>query len=88
MGEKGMMGSSGLNRKEPIMTQLRDRMIQDMRLRNLRPGTQQACVRAVIGLCQYYHTQTPQTLRPEQVREYLGAGKRYSRTESVRAHPA
>jgi len=45
-------------------------MIQDMQLRRFSPHTQEAYVRAVAGLAQFYH-QSPDQLNPEQVRAYL-----------------
>lgn len=53
------------------MTPLRQRMIQDMALRNLTPGTQEAYIRAVVGLCVYCNRRPPETLGPEDIRRYL-----------------
>jgi integrase/recombinase XerD len=53
------------------MTPLRQRMIQDMVLRNLSPATQEAYVQAVLGLCRYYNNRPPETLGAQDVRQYL-----------------
>ena len=53
------------------MTPLRQRMIEDMRLRNLASGTQEAYIRAVRGLSAYCSKRPPETLGPEDVRRYL-----------------
>jgi len=52
------------------MTPLRQRMIEDLLLRNLSTNTQQAYVRAVSQLAAYYH-RSPDRLTREQVRAYL-----------------
>lgn len=53
------------------MTPLRRRMIEDMALRNLAPRTQEAYIRAVVGLSKYCNNRPPQTLHREEVRRYL-----------------
>lgn len=52
------------------MTPLRQRMIQDLRLRNLAPNTQEAYLRAVAKLAQHFH-KSPELLSTEEVRSYL-----------------
>ncbi len=52
------------------MTPLRQRMIDDMRMRNLAKLTQRNYVRAVVQLAQHFRT-SPDQLDREQVREYL-----------------
>jgi len=52
------------------MTPLRQRMLQDMQMRNLSPHTQEAYVRAVAKLAGYYRT-SPDRIDPEQVRAFL-----------------
>lgn len=52
------------------MTELRRRMIEDMQLAGLTRGTQEAYVRAVRMLAQYYH-QSPDQLTDEQVRGFF-----------------
>ena len=44
------------------MSELRDRMIRDMQLRNLSPKTQKGYVYAVAGLAKHYHRS------PDQIR--------------------
>ncbi len=53
-----------------IMTDLGKRMIQDMSLAGLVPGTQTNYVRAVAQLARYYNLR-PDRLTEEQVRHYL-----------------
>jgi integrase/recombinase XerD len=52
------------------MTPLRQRMLQDMQLRNLSPHTRHAYVRAVARLAAFYRT-SPDRLDREQVRGFL-----------------
>jgi integrase/recombinase XerD len=52
------------------MTPLRQRMLQDMQMRNLSPHTQEAYLRAVAKLAAYFQT-PPDRLQPEQVRSFL-----------------
>ena len=52
------------------MTPLRQRMVQDLRLRNLAPNTQEAYVRAVAKFAQHLH-KSPELLNAEEVRSYL-----------------
>jgi len=51
------------------MTPLRQRMIEDMRLRNLSTETQRAYVHYISGLARYYQT-SPDQLSLEEIREY------------------
>lgn len=51
------------------MTPLRQRMLEDMRLRNLGPETQRAYVHYISGLAQFYRT-SPEHLSLEEIREY------------------
>jgi integrase/recombinase XerD len=51
------------------MTPLRQRMIEDMQLRNLSAETQRAYVHYISGLAQFYRT-SPELLSPEEIREY------------------
>jgi integrase/recombinase XerD len=53
-----------------MMTALRQRMIEDMRLRNFSPHTQEAYVRAVATFALHFK-QSPQELTAEHVRQYL-----------------
>ena len=52
------------------MTPLRQRMIDDMRLRNFSPHTIEAYVGAVARLAKHFG-QSPDQVSPEQVRQYL-----------------
>lgn len=52
------------------MTPLRQRMLEDMRMRNLSPGTQASYVAAVARFAKYF-MQSPEALTREQVRQYL-----------------
>ena len=52
------------------MTALRQRMIEDMQLRNLSPHTIEAYVSAVARFAKHFG-QSPEQLNPDQVRQYL-----------------
>jgi integrase/recombinase XerD len=52
------------------MTPLRQRMLDDMRMRNLSPHTQDAYVRVVVAFAQHFN-QSPDLLDRRHVREYL-----------------
>jgi site-specific recombinase XerD len=52
------------------MTPLRQRMLQDLQMRNLSPHTQEAYVRAVAKLAAFYKM-SPDRLDLEQVRNFL-----------------
>jgi hypothetical protein len=51
------------------MTMLRQKMIEDMQIRNLSPHTIDAYVRAVANFAQHFG-QSPALLGPEQIRTY------------------
>jgi integrase/recombinase XerD len=51
------------------MTALRQRMIQDMQLRNLAPETQRSYQHYITGLARFYRT-SPDQLELEEIREY------------------
>jgi integrase/recombinase XerD len=68
------------------MTPLRQRMVEDMQLRNLGTETQRAYVHYITGLARFYQT-SPEQLSLEEIREYqlyLINERRYS-PESVNA---
>ena len=52
------------------MTALRQRMIEDMQLRNLGAETQRAYVHYISGLARFYQT-SPEHLGLEEIRELL-----------------
>ena len=52
------------------MSELRKRMIRQMQLRNLSPGTQRAYLRAVAGLAEYYH-RPPDRTSVEEIQDYV-----------------
>jgi len=52
------------------MTQLRQRMIEDMQLRGLAPRTQESYLAAVAGLARFYK-RSPDLLSDEEVRSYF-----------------
>jgi integrase/recombinase XerD len=52
------------------MTPLRQRMLEDMQLRNLSPNTQEAYVRAVAKFAQHFG-KSPEVLGPPEIRAYL-----------------
>ncbi len=54
------------------MTPLRQRMLEEMRLRNLAPSTQQLYVNCVARYARHFG-RSPDELGPEHVREYLCA---------------
>ena len=52
------------------MGALRTKMIEEMRLRNFSPRTQESYLAAMIGLVKHYR-QSPDQLEAEQIRSYL-----------------
>ena len=52
------------------MSELRQRMIDEMTLRGFSPRTHESYIGAVSGLARYYN-QPPDRLNTEQVRQYL-----------------
>ena len=52
------------------MTQLRQRMIEDLQLRGLSPRTQDAYVRTVRKLAEHYG-KTPDEITEEELRQYF-----------------
>ena len=51
------------------MTPLRQRMLEDMRIRNLATNTQMSYVQQVAAYAKYFH-RPPQELGPENIRTY------------------
>src|SRR4051812_29222315 len=54
----------------PAMTPLRQRMLEDMQLRRLSPHTEEAYLRAVARLAQFYQ-RSPERISKEEVRAFL-----------------
>jgi len=52
------------------MGALREKMIEEMKLRNFSPRTHQSYLSAVVGLVKYHH-RSPDELTQEQIRSYL-----------------
>jgi len=52
------------------MSELRKRMIRDMKLRNFSPTTQRGYLRAVAGLAEYYH-RSPDRISTEEIQDYI-----------------
>ena len=52
------------------MTELREKMIREMELRNLSKNTQKSYLQAVYGLAKHY-TQSPDTMTKEMIEDYL-----------------
>jgi integrase/recombinase XerD len=52
------------------MKDLKDRMMEDMKLRSLAPGTQKGYLDAITALAKHYHRR-PDQLSQEQIRDYL-----------------
>ena len=55
--------------RRPPMTPLRQRMLEDMQLRNFSAHTMRAYLRGVAAFAQHFHT-SPEHLGPEHVRTY------------------
>ena len=51
------------------MTSLRQRMIEDLQVRNLSVCTQESCVRQVSRFARHFN-KSPELLGPEQIRTY------------------
>ena len=52
------------------MGALRTKMIEEMKLRNFSPRTEQSYVSAMVGLVKYYR-QSPDQLTQDEIRSYL-----------------
>ena len=52
------------------MSQLRQKMIRDMELRNFSPNTQKSYITSVAGLAKHYH-RSPEAIAPEEIQDYI-----------------
>jgi hypothetical protein len=62
-------GSNSVSQKGLLMTPLRQRMIDDMRVRNLSPLTQSCYLQQVSLFARYFH-KSPEELGPDEIRTY------------------
>jgi integrase/recombinase XerD len=51
------------------MTSLRQRMLEDLRIRNYAPTTVECCIRSVAEFAQHFH-KPPDQLGPEEIRTW------------------
>lgn len=58
------------NGKGSIMTELRERMIKEMQLRNFSQDTQKGYFYSIKCLADYYH-RSPDKITPEEIRDYI-----------------
>ena len=63
------MDHVSLHEEESIMTPLRQRMIEDMQVRNLSPHTIDCYVRQVALFARYFN-RSPELLGPDEIRAY------------------
>jgi site-specific recombinase XerD len=64
-----LLAADSISQKEPIMTTLRQRMTEDMQVRNLSPHTQTSYVQQVSLFARHFNT-SPEALGPEDIRTY------------------
>jgi len=64
-----LLAANSFPTKELSMTSLRQRMLEDMQIRNLAVNTQESYVQQVSLLARYFN-QSPERLGPEQIRAY------------------
>jgi len=67
--ERLLVAANSIFAKELSMTSLRQRMIEDMQVRNLSPLTQTSYVQQVSLFARHFN-QSPEALGPEQIRSY------------------
>jgi integrase/recombinase XerD len=67
------------------MTELRRRMLEDLRLRDLAPATQLAYVNAVANLARYFH-RSPDQVTEEELRAFFADLTRRQAKSTVRVH--
>src|ERR1017187_1329998 len=64
-----LLAAHSISQKEPIMTPLRQRMTEDMQVRNLALNTQTSYLRQVSLFARHFN-QSPEALGPEEIRAY------------------
>jgi hypothetical protein len=64
-----LLAAHSISQKEPIMTSLRQRMTEDMQVRNLALNTQTSYLRQVSLFARHFN-QSPEALGPEEIRAY------------------
>jgi len=64
-----LLAADSISQKEPIMTTLRQRMTEDMQVRNLSPHTQTSYVQQVSLFARHFN-KSPEALGPEEIRTY------------------
>jgi site-specific recombinase XerD len=64
-----LLAAHSISQKEPVMTALRQRMTEDMQVRNLSPHTQTSYVQQVSLFARHFN-KSPQELGPEEIRTY------------------
>ena len=64
-----LLAAHSVSQKEPIMTPLRQRMTEDMQVRNLSPHTQTSYVQQVSLFARHFN-KSPEKLGPEEIRTY------------------
>jgi len=65
----GRFNTSSIPQKEPRMTPLRKRMIDDMKIRNFQPKTQKSYLYHVADFARYFK-RSPEFLGPEHIRTF------------------
>jgi hypothetical protein len=66
-----LLAADSISQKEPIMTTLRQRMTEDMQVRNLSPHTQTSYVQQVSLFARHFN-RSPEALGPEDIRYLSG----------------
>jgi integrase/recombinase XerD len=64
-----LLAAHSISHKEPVMTSLRQRMTEDMQLRNLALNTQTSYVQQVSLFARHFN-KSPEALGPEEIRAY------------------
>src|SRR6266566_7102594 len=66
---EALLCSNSTSQKEPLMTSLRQRMTEDMQVRNLALNTQSSYLQQVSQFARYFK-RSPEQLGPEEIRAY------------------